>query len=100
MSPGQPITRPGGFGTLGHIIDVSYVRNQLGVTPGFKPEIGFVQRYQVAPGAQIQWGPVGPQTFQGVTYPGSLSTNQIQFLVSPAQRASVLTPVGAPRPIQ
>ncbi|MEX1118839.1 MAG: RHS repeat-associated core domain-containing protein, partial [Terrimicrobiaceae bacterium] len=98
MSPGQPITRPGGFATLDTITDVAYARNQLAIIPEFKPHIGYVQRYQITPGTQIQWGPVGPQTSEGILYPGG--GTQIQILVSPAQRSSVLTPVGPARPIQ
>lgn len=98
MSPGQPINRPGAFGTLDNITDISYVRNDLAVTPEFKPEVGFVQRYEVAPGTQIQWGPVGPQTHNGVTYPGG--GNQVQILVPRAERSQVLKPIGEPRGIQ
>lgn len=94
MSSGQPITRPGGWATIDDIPNVSYVRNQLAVTPEFKAEIGFVQQYEVKAGAQIQWGTVGSQFYDGITYPGGGS--QIQFLVPPSQRMNILTPVGDP----
>ena len=97
MSPGQPATSPGGFATQDDIPNVDYVRNDLAVTPEFKPNVGSVQSYEVAPGTPIQWGPVGPQTYNGVTYPGGGS--QVQILVPSAARSSVLTPVGPPRPI-
>jgi hypothetical protein len=87
-----------GFATVDPIPNVDYARNQLAVTPEFKPDVGYVQRYAVTPGTQIQWGPVGPQTFDGVTYPGGGS--QIQLLVPPAERMNALTPIGDPIPIK
>lgn len=99
MSPGQPINRPGGFGTLSVIPDVNYVRNTLAVIPEFKQEIGYVQSYLIRAGTQIQWGPVGPQTdSNGIFYPGG--GDQVQILVPPQDRSSVLIPVGPQQPIK
>ncbi len=94
MSPGQ--LRPGGWGTFDNIPDVSFVRNDLAVTPEFKPEVGFVQTFIVPEGTQIQVGTVGPQEFNGITYPGG--GNQVQIL-NYSDRA-LLIPDGPPRPIQ
>jgi RHS repeat-associated protein len=94
MAPGQ--TRPGAWGTVDVIADMSYARNQLAITPGFKPSIGHVQRFEVPAGTQVQYGTVGPQTHGGVTYPGGGS--QIQIL-NYADRAKLI-PVGPPIPLQ
>ena len=94
MSPGQ--TRPGGFGTLDHIPDVDFARNNLAIRPDRKAEISHVQTFEVPPGVQMQVGPVGPQTFSGVTYPGGAT--QVEIL-NYADRAR-LVPVGDPRPIK
>ena len=83
---------PGSFRPL------AQVRREAANAPGFKPEVGYVQRYAVTPGTQIQWGPVGPQTYNGVTYPGGGS--QVQLLVPPTDRMSALTPIGDPIPIE
>lgn len=76
LAPGQ--TRPGGWGTFDNIPDVSYVRNNLAVIPEFKPEVGYVQRYLVPEGTQIQIGTVGSQEYNGVKYLGG--GNQVQIL--------------------
>ena len=94
MSPGQ--TRPGGFGTLDHIPDVDFVRNNLAVRPDWKPEVSHVQTFEVPAGTRVQVGPVGPQSLDGVTYPGG--ANQVEIL-NFADRAS-LEPVGPPREIK
>lgn len=94
MSPGQ--IRPGGFGTTDHIPDVDFVRNDLAVRPDWKPNVSHVQTYEVPAGTRVQVGPVGPQTHQGVTYPGG--ANQVAIL-NDADRAQ-LRPIGAPRPIK
>jgi hypothetical protein len=94
MAPGQ--TRPGAWGTVDVVADASYARNQLSITPGFKPEVGFVQRFSVPEGTRIQYGTVGPQMHNNVLYPGGGS--QIQIL-NYADRAK-LVPVGAPIPLR
>jgi hypothetical protein len=93
MAPGQ--VRPGGWGTFDNITDVNFVRNNLAVTPEFKPEISHVQRFQVPEGIQIQVGTVGPQTWNGVTFPGQ--GNQVQILNFGDR--SKLIPVEQPRSI-
>lgn len=95
LSPGQPSNKPGGWATLDHIPDVEYVRNQLAVTPQFKQEINKVQTYLVPEGVQVQGGGVGPQTYNGKTYPGG--GTQVQIL-NYKDRAK-LVPIGEPRQI-
>ena len=93
LAPGQ--NKPGGWGTFDTIMSVDYVRNELAVTPEFKPEIGFVQRYLVPEGTRIQVGTVGKQIFQGEIYPGE--GNQVQIL-NFADRAKLI-PIGNKVPI-
>lgn len=94
MSPGQ--RAPGGFGTLDYIPDVDFVRNDLAIRPDWKPTVSHVQTYEVPPGVQVQIGSVGPQSLNGVTYPGGAS--QVEIL-NYSDRAR-LVPVGDPRPIK
>jgi RHS repeat-associated protein len=94
MAPGQ--TRPGGWATTDHIPDVSYVRNDLAVTPEFKPQVSHVQTFQIPEGVQLQHGTVGPQTCGCSSYAGGGS--QVQIL-NFADRAK-LVPVGSPRAIK
>lgn len=91
MSPRQ--VRPGGWATTDYIPNVNYVRNKLAVIPQFKPEISHVQQFNIPEGVQVQIGPVGPQTQDGVLYPGGGS--QVQIL-NYSDRAK-LEPVGEPR---
>lgn len=93
MAPGQ--TRPGGWATTDSIPDVNYVRNELAVTPEFKPEVGSVQRFLIPEGVQIQRGSVGPQIFEGTHYSGGGS--QVQIL-NYSDRAKLI-PINEPRPI-
>ena len=88
MSKGQP--GPGSWGTLDNIPNVDYVRNKLAVTPEFKKDIAYVQKYKIPKGARVQIGIVGPQTYQGVTYPGG--GTQVQILSLPEGRN--LIPIG------
>ncbi|KVN60019.1 RHS repeat-associated core domain-containing protein [Burkholderia stagnalis] len=94
MSPGQ--TRPGGWATTDNITSVDYVRNNLAVTPQFKPEISHVQTFHIPEGVQLQHGTVGPQEYECALYPGGGS--QVQIL-NYADRAK-LVPIGQPRPIK
>jgi YD repeat-containing protein len=91
MSPGQ--VKPGGWATTDHITDVTFVREKLAVTPEFKPEISHVQKYHIPEGVQVQVGKVGPQTHNGITYPGG--GNQVQIL-NFEDRAK-LQPIGEPK---
>ena len=93
LAPGQ--NKPGGWGTLDSIPDVDYVRNSLAVTPEFKPEVGYVQRYKIPKGVRIQVGTVGPQQYKGKIYVGG--GNQVQIL-NFKDRAKLI-PIGKKRPI-
>ncbi|MFS1514342.1 RHS repeat-associated core domain-containing protein [Chengkuizengella sp. SCS-71B] len=94
MAPNQ--TRPGGWGTLDDILDVNYVRNNLAVTPEFKPEVSKVQQYLVPEGTRIQVGEVGPQIYNDERYPGG--GNQVQIL-NYSDRANLI-PIGEPKIIK
>ncbi len=90
LAPGQ--NKPGGWGTFDNIPDVDYVRNNLAVTPEFKPEIGYVQKYKIPKGTPIQIGIVGPQKYNGIIYFGG--GNQVQIL-NYTDRANLI-PIGTP----
>lgn len=76
LSNGQ--NKPGGWATFDEIPNVEYVRNNLAVTPEFKEEVGFVQKYLIPKGTRIQIGTVGPQEYNGIKYMGG--GNQVQIL--------------------
>jgi hypothetical protein len=61
LSPGQPLTSPGGFGTFDSIPNELYVRNELAVKYGWKNEIGGIVEYEVTQPLPVREGPVGPQ---------------------------------------
>jgi hypothetical protein len=61
LSPGQPLTSPGGFGTFDRIPNELYVRNELAVKYGWKSEISGVVEYEVTQPLPVRSGPVGPQ---------------------------------------
>jgi hypothetical protein len=61
LSPGQPLTSPGGFGTFDTIPNELYVRNELAVKYGWKSEISGVVEYEVTQPLPVRSGPVGPQ---------------------------------------
>ena len=94
MTTGQK--NPGGWGTLDDIPDVNYVRNNLAVTPEFKAEVGEVQKYLVPQGTRVQVGTVGPQTYNGMLYPGT--GNQVQLL-NYSDRAKLI-PIGGRKQIK
>ncbi|WP_096086538.1 RHS repeat-associated core domain-containing protein [Agaribacterium haliotis] len=68
VSPGQ--NAPGKFGTSDHIPDVDYVRNELAVIPDFKEDISGVRTVRVKRPVRAQISTVGPQTQDGILYPG------------------------------
>lgn len=93
MAPGQ--NKPGGWGTFDNIPDVDYVRNELAVTPEFKPEVSDVQRFLIPEGTQIQIGIVGPQKYNNAIYKGG--GNQIQILNF--EDRATLVPIGPKKKI-
>jgi hypothetical protein len=78
MAMAEKQTKLGGWGTLDEIADVNYVRNELAVTPEFKPEVSKVQQFLVPEGTRIQIGTVGPQKHNEILYLGG--GNQVQIL--------------------
>ncbi|MEA3060453.1 MAG: hypothetical protein QOJ94_234 [Sphingomonadales bacterium] len=61
LSPGQPVERPGAFGTFDLIPDVAWVRRVLAVKVAWKPAIDRVVTYEVAAPLPADVGTVGPQ---------------------------------------
>ncbi len=90
MRDGQ--TKPGAWGSNSDIPSVDYARNELAITPEFKPSIDKVQRFQIPEGTWIQEGIAGPQTYNGVTYPGGAPQTRILN----ASDIPGLVPVGEP----
>ena len=78
MSSGQNF--PGGWATFDNIPSIEYARNNLAITPEFKEDISFVQKYLIPKGTRIQIGTVGPQEYNGIIYSGG--GNQVQILNS------------------
>ena len=76
LAPGQ--NRPGAWGTFDNITSIDYVRNKLAVTPEFKPQISYVQKYLIPKGTRIQIGIVGSQEYNGIIYLGG--GTQVQIL--------------------
>ncbi len=68
VSPEQ--NYPGKFGTTDHIPDVDYVRNELAVIPDFKEDVSGVRTVRVKRPVRAQISTVGPQTQDGILYPG------------------------------
>lgn len=61
MSPGQPETSPGRFGTFDNIRTAEDVRQYLAVLVEWKPKIDRVVIFEVVHALPVQTGPVGPQ---------------------------------------
>ena len=61
MAPGQPDDRPGGFGTMSHIEDKEFVRNDLAVKEDWKPDIDRINTYEVIKPLPANVGDVGSQ---------------------------------------
>ncbi|MEA3036561.1 MAG: hypothetical protein QOH04_2333 [Sphingomonadales bacterium] len=86
LSPGQPVDRPGAFGTFDRIPDVAWVRRVLAVKVAWKPEIDRVVTYEVATPLAADVGTVGPQIDEGAHryLPGGGS--QLEMQVPAAER--------------
>jgi hypothetical protein len=65
LSPGQPVERPGAFGTFDRIPDIAWVRRVLAVKVAWKPAIDRVVTYEVAIPLAADVGTVGPQIDEG-----------------------------------
>lgn len=90
LSPGQPVERPGAFGTFDLIPDVAWVRRVLAVKVAWKPAIDRVVTYEVATPLDADVGTVGPQIDEGTHQylPGGGS--QFEMQVPAAERFSHL----------
>jgi hypothetical protein len=84
LSPGQPVERPGAFGTFDLIPDVAWVRRVLAVKVAWKPEIDRVVTYEVATPLAADVGTVGPQIDEGAHryLPGGGSQLEMQVLAA------------------
>jgi hypothetical protein len=80
LSPGQPVERPGAFGTFDRIPDVAWVRRVLAVKVAWKPEIDRVVTYEVSAPLDADVGTVGPQIDErtGRYLPGGGSQLEMQ----------------------
>ena len=76
VSPGQK--SPGAFATSENIPNKDYVRNELAVTPQFKPDISGTREVEVVRDVRVQKSTAGPQEHQGMIYKGGAS--QVEFL--------------------
>ena len=61
LAPGQPETKPGGFGTFDDIQDARDVRDYLAVLYQWKPLVDRVVTYETTQPLKVQIGPIGPQ---------------------------------------
>ncbi|GAA0300053.1 hypothetical protein GCM10009087_07370 [Sphingomonas oligophenolica] len=61
LAPGQPETKPGGFGTFDAIEDSRDVRDYLAVLYAWKPVVDRVVTYETTQPMKVQIGPIGPQ---------------------------------------
>ncbi|MEA3039945.1 MAG: hypothetical protein QOE79_2458 [Sphingomonadales bacterium] len=86
LSPGQPVERPGAFGTFDRIPNVAWVRRVLAVKVAWKPAIDRVVTYEVAAPLPADVGTVGPQIDEGSReyLPGGGS--QLEMQVPAAER--------------
>jgi hypothetical protein len=98
LSPSQPSTRPGAFGTFSSIHDVNFVRNNLAVKYAWKPEIDRVVTYELTRPTFIKSGPIGPQIDLNLNrvLPGG-GDIQLQLLMAPSDRMNHLKIIGEKR---
>ena len=75
VAPGQEL--PGRFGTTEGIPNLSFVRNELGVTSAFKREVAGVREVVTVRPVRAQFSLVGPQMDGGLLRPGRRSQLQI-----------------------
>lgn len=110
MGPIQDVRRPGAFATKSAIPNAEYVREDLAVKYAFKPEIGYVQEYEVIKPIPVLRGPIGPQfdTDLGRVLKGG--ADQVEFKFPDAigadgkkifaDRMEYLKPIGSPKPLK
>ncbi|MEV4555533.1 RHS repeat-associated core domain-containing protein [Kitasatospora sp. NPDC049285] len=64
ISRGQPVSRPGGFGTFDDVPNQDFVRHQLAIRTDWKSDVSLVQRYAFPMDGEpirIQESVIGPQ---------------------------------------
>jgi len=114
MGPKQSVSRPGNFAVDARhveIPDVEFVREKLAVKYEWKPDVGYVQEYEVIQSVPIRRGPIGAQLDKDLDrlLPGG--PEQIEFLYPDIKDASgkitdyvdrmdYLKPIGSPVPIK
>lgn len=89
-SPGQPVDRPGGFGTFDRIASARVAREALAVRAAWKPRFDRVVTFEVTQPLPVEVGPVGPQIDPDSCrlLPGRFS--QLRMTVPPDQRMAYL----------
>ncbi|WP_270180272.1 hypothetical protein [Alkalihalobacillus sp. CinArs1] len=90
LGSGQPVNRPGGFGTFNKIDDTRFVREILAVKESWKPDLSKVVTYEVIEELPVNKGRVGPQIDENTNkyLPGG--GTQVEMLVSPKDRMKYL----------
>jgi hypothetical protein len=90
MAPGQADTQPGGFLTFDGIATVRQVRDLLAVRGDWKPAVDHVVTYEITRDVTVAIGPIGPQVDPTSCrlLPGGWT--QVELLVAPADRMSVM----------
>lgn len=112
MGPLQDVRRPGSFAVdaATDIPSVEFVRDNLAVKHFFKPDIGYVQEYEIIKPIEAVKGPIGPQLDLDLERVLKGGENQIEFkfpdvrdadgnIIKYVNRMDWLKPVGPPIPI-
>ena len=112
MAPTQSVGRPGAFAVDAAKTDipsVEFVRENLAVKHFFKPDISYVQEYEVIKPITVVKGPIGPQLDLDLERVLKGGENQIEFKFPDsvgadgkkifADRMEWLKPIGPPIPI-
>ena len=112
MGPKQLVEQPGAFAvdaSKTDITSVEYVREQLAVKYLFKPEVGYVQEYEVIKSVPVIKGPIGPQLDLDLERVLKGGENQIEFKFPDiidatgkkiyVDRMDYLKPIGLPKKI-
>lgn len=96
---GQTPQQPGGFATFDFIRSVDDVRDYLAVLRAWKPQVDSVVTYETTQPVEVNVGPIGPQVDPLACRLLWGRWSQVQLLLQPAQRMSVLRVVDV-RPIR
>ncbi|HAV37543.1 MAG TPA: hypothetical protein DCX52_14520 [Massilia sp.] len=95
------LSGPGGWATFSPIPNQVFARETLAITEQFKPDVSFVQRFEVIQNFNAQTGPIGPQIDQvtGRLLEGSQTVFQLDLQLPWSDRVKFIKPVGKPDPI-